>query len=667
MEKDENSKDDLGSPIDSPEEDDMSSQSEFENDLRSEPEMDSEEETSIQSSGGSQVSVLQQPPPPPPSPPGKKKGDKKKNQKDGDEEDEFGFRKVRSDKQTFNEKLISFALRTTRPFCRMLADRMPKLQDDILKSNLNLSPEGIIAVSLLFTYIAAPFVFFGAYELAALGFVLEAIFVPFAVALPLVIGISLPKVSASSRASAIENEIPFVVGYISVLAGGGISPFVTLKRLAKAEKIFPACSKEAKRVLLLIEVFGLDSISALERAAKNSPNKQWSDLLGGYTAVLRTGGDASTYLESKLRDVFTYREQKIKQGSEFVGMMAEAYIIVTVVMGVALYTLFATQNLMSSGVTSVNPTMILMFAGLCVPIISIVFIVVLGSSQVREPYSFDKPLYVLLACSPLAAIFYFLPLGLPVYMSLGIGLILTSTPAAIIQHDYVAKKSAVEAKLPNFLRDISEVRRTGLAPEKTIEQLADRDYGGLAPHVRKISTQLAWGVPIRQVLQDFSNEVQSWVTRVIAFLLLEVVDVGGGSPKMFIDLADFCEKNAQLDRQRRSEVRPYVIIPYIGAILMVATTAMMVYFVNASSLNPQSLGIAAGQTSFGAGAGLPTAQVAGQLATLLLTASFFQSWIMGFVAGKMGEGSVADGFKHATLLVVIGMITVVAAQVLFKL
>ena len=31
---------------------------------------------------------------------------------------------------------------------------------------------------------------------------------------------------------------------------------------------------------------------------------------------------------------------------------------------------------------------------------------------------------------------------------------------------------------------------------------------------------------------------------------------------------------------------------------------------------------------------------------------------MGFVAGKMGEGSAADGFKHATLLVIISIITV---------
>jgi archaeal flagellar protein FlaJ len=653
--------DDIASPLD----DILTSKNELD-DLSTSPEVsepNTEEKPVEVSSGSETVSVLKQTKP---------KRVKKRTKSHpsnwhDDDEDEFGLMREKRQKPTFTDKLIRFSLKSTRPFCSMLADRMPGLREDILRSNLNLSPEGIIALSLLFTYVSIPILLFGAVELALRGLVLFGIFLPFAAAIPLLLGISIPKVSASSRASAVENEAPFVIGYISVLAGGGISPFVTLKRLARAGDIFPACSREARRVLLSIEVFGMDAISALERSAKYSPNKVWSDLLGGYCAVLRTGGDASTYLESKLKDLFAYREQKIKAGSEFVGMMAEAYIIVTVVMGVALYTLFATQNLMSSGVTSVDPTMILLFSGLMVPVISLVFIIVLGSSQIKEPFSFDKPMYVLLACAPLAAVFYFLPLGLPSYEALGIGLMLTSTPAAIIQHNYTKKKKAVEAKLSNFLRDIAEVRRTGLAPEKTIEALADRNYGGLAPHVRKISTQLAWGVPIRQVLSDFMHEVKSWTTRVIAFLLLEVVDVGGGSPKMFIDLADFTEKNAQLDKQRRSEIRPYVIIPYIGAILMVATVAMMVYFVNSTSLDPSSLGLQAGQTSFGAGAGLPTAQVAGQLATLLLTASFFQSWIMGFVAGKMGEGSVSDGCKHATLLVAIGLVTVILSNVVFGL
>ena len=89
---------------------------------------------------------------------------------------------------------------------------------------------------------------------------------------------------------------------------------------------------------------------------------------------------------------------------------------------------------------------------------------------------------------------------------------------------------------------------------------------------------------MRIVLQNFGAAVKSWLTRAMAFLLLEVVDVGGGSTKMFTDLADFTEKNAQLQQERRSMVKPYIMIPYIGAIMVVATTAMMLYFVNPPGL-----------------------------------------------------------------------------------
>ena len=40
----------------------------------------------------------------------------------------------------------------------------------------------------------------------------------------------------------------------------------------------------------------------------------------------------------------------------------------------------------------------------------------------------------------------------------------------------------------------------------------------------------------------------------------------------------------------------------------------------------------------------------------------FESWFIGLVAGKMGEGNTAEGFKHALALVVIALVSVVIAQ-----
>ena len=50
----------------------------------------------------------------------------------------------------------------------------------------------------------------------------------------------------------------------------------------------------------------------------------------------------------------------------------------------------------------------------------------------------------------------------------------------------------------------------------------------------------------------------------------------------------------------------------------------------------------------------------------MLLAGFFQAWVMGFVAGKMGELTVADGFKHATAIIVISILTVYIAGIFIK-
>ena len=257
----------------------------------------------------------------------------------------------KSQKITLFDRLLRFSLKYTYKPSRILASRLPELRIDLQKSNMYISAEGIISITMLFVFISIPFVIVGAILLAKAGLGIAIIALPVAIVVPPVLMLNLPKISASSRASALENELPYVVGYITVLAGGGISPFVTIKRLSKADAIFPAAAKEARRILLDIEIFGMDSISALEKVTRTNPNKMFSDFIGGYVAVLKTGGDALSYLESKLKEIFSYSEAKVKRGSEFIGTMAEAYIIVTVVMGISLTILWSTQNLLG-GITT---------------------------------------------------------------------------------------------------------------------------------------------------------------------------------------------------------------------------------------------------------------------------------------------------------------------------
>jgi hypothetical protein len=107
-------------------------------------------------------------------------------------------------------------------------------------------------------------------------------------------------------------------------------------------------------------------------------------------------------------------------------------------------------------------------------------------------------------------------------------------------------------------------------------------------------------------------------------------------------MADFTRKVNEIESDKKSALRSYVFVVYMAAILLVMTTFMMVYFLS----TPIKF---AGQATTVPGITITPATVQS-----LLTASIFDGWVIGFVAGKMGGGTVADGFKHALALVIVG-------------
>jgi flagellar protein FlaJ len=111
-----------------------------------------------------------------------------------------------------------------------------------------------------------------------------------------------------------------------------------------------------------------------------------------------------------------------------------------------------------------------------------------------------------------------------------------------------------------------------------------------------------------------------------------------------------------LESEKRSSLRPYIFITYFSAIMIVVTTFIMVYFINVPVIPNLS-------------ASVPRPASAQSLSTVdtLLTIAVFESYVIGIVAGKMGEGSTADGFKHALILVVISVAAVFVTQQLFGL
>jgi archaeal flagellar protein FlaJ len=529
------------------------------------------------------------------------------------------------------------------------------------KGRVKIYPETYISLMFFTAMLTLPV------SVLALMMVILYRFLPLLILVPVplfvVIGfLVVPMSNASDRSSNLEREIPFAAAYISVMASGGIAPYSSFKRLSEVD-LMPAMRIEARDIMKDVEVFGVDPLSALEGAAKKNPLDIFKDFLGGYASTVIIGGDIGHYLERKAEDIFKARALRVKVAAERLGMLLETFIIVMVMMSLCFYILFAVQQIQGGTSAGSDLSMysgILMYTYLFTPMLSAMFIYLAHSMQPKTPMVEMRPYKVFGVCSVIAIIVFLLltnfmgavqlPLfstlqmwGVDLPIALTAALFITVAPAAIVQIRLSKTKNSMEQGVTTFLRDLTEVRKTGLSPEKCIESLSKRDYGAFTKELRKISSEISWGLPVKKVMMDFLQRTRSWMVQIVMFLLVETIDVGGGTIAMIESLARFNNLTQEVEKEKKMNVRPYVMMPYLASILLVATTVMMMSFT----------------TGFGATtSGITTTANAagGMMQTIFMTAVIFNSYLIGIVGGKISEETIAAGFKHAAILVVISLL-----------
>jgi len=476
-------------------------------------------------------------------------------------------------------------------------------------------------------------------------------FIPIIFLLPLpfyvMIGFLLvPMSRAGERASNLEREMPYAAAYISVMASGGIAPYTSFKRLAAVE-LMPAMKIEAREIIKDVEIFGIDPLTAIQNAAKRNPLDIFKDFLSGYSSTVIIGGDIGHFLERKAEDIFKARALRVKAAAERLGMLLETFIIVNVMMSLCFYIMFSVENIGVSGGGGGSTSNILLYTYVLSPMLSMMFIYLAHSMQPKTPITEMRPYKVFAVCGVIGILLFlflyvFGSFGLFSKMSvaLAIALFVATAPAAIVHNRLSTKKASTEQGINSFLRDLTEVRKTGLSPEKCIESLSHREYGIFSKELRKISSEISWGISLKKVIMDFIKRTRSWMTQIVMFLLVETIDVGGGTIAMIESLARFNNLTQEVEKEKKMATRPYILMPYFAALLLVATTSMMLSFTTGT------LGTA----------GTAPAKNMDWVRSIFTTSCIFHSYLIGIVAGKISEESIASGFKHAAILVIISVI-----------
>ncbi|HKX80828.1 MAG TPA: type II secretion system F family protein [Nitrososphaera sp.] len=467
----------------------------------------------------------------------------------------------------------------------------------------------------------------------------------------------------------IDRELPYVITLVTIMAASGITPFGSFAKLARY-KLLPFVMRESRNIIGQVHILGVDPLTAMEKRAEATASKQYRDLLLGYVSTVRNGGDIASFLQSKMKSIFEFEVAVARQSVAKIGGLVDAYMIMQVI---ALSMYVVVVALSSSAGTSSD----LLPASMSSPMFSYMLVfVILPAISIAILYALDKTL-----TSTLIGVKSFLKQGLIFSFGAIVAfVVLTATGvmgsildpvyafplflmAASALPAYKAMKAeknmrSMENELPSYLRDVAESRKAGLSPEKCIiyasERLRDPVFHRV---VKTFANQLEWGVPLRKIYTNLASTIKSWSALIHFRILIEAIDSGGGYTTSLEILAQSSESSYNTEQEKNSMLKPYVFIAFMVTALTSLTTLMI-----AQTFTDVNEGIFTGPEG-GAQAPVVAADqgplTSNQMFAIGIAA---QSWMTGFLVGKISSGSFGTGFKHGIILLAISMMATIMTQ-----
>ena len=222
------------------------------------------------------------------------------------------------------------------------------------------------------------------------------------------------------------------------------------------------------------------------------------------------------------------------------------------------------------------------------------------------------------------------------------GLVAVISPIAAVNYVDYRWQKGIDEHLPDLFRSIVQAQEVGMTLPQAINDASKRNYGPLTSELKNMTAQMSWGYSFEEALTAFGKRVGTVMMQRILPMIIEASHSGGHVEKVFDPLGKFIQTNIMLERERKTQTRPYIMIIYVALFVFLFTIILLfnTFFANAG-------GVALMSTP---------ATSPDEMKRIFLHMTLIQGFFGGLVAGKMGEGSVAAGLKHSLVMMLLGFV-----------
>ena len=277
----------------------------------------------------------------------------------------------------------------------------------------------------------------------------------------------------------------------------------------------------------------------------------------------------------------------------------------------------------------------------------------------------EDPVTVLFISIPVA-LFLLIGGSMSLVMSYGFGILLTTTmvddifvfalliaivPLAALDLKEALRVSSIEASLPNFFRDVAGMNDSGMTLPHAIHIVSEGEYGALTPHIRKLDTEMSWGVPFVEAIRRFGKVVNTPLAERSVDLIAHASSAGGDVSEVLRAAAHDAYEFFNLKSERRNGMMIYMIIIVMSFFVFLFVIGVLSStFLTTMAEAGEAVAKSGSSQMFMGGVDLFLYN------RLFSHSALIQGFFSGLAAGVMGEGRVLAGLKYSAIMVLIAWI-----------
>jgi flagellar protein FlaJ len=362
-----------------------------------------------------------------------------------------------------------------------------------------------------------------------------------------------------------------------------------------------------------------------------------------------------------------YRKYKPMKTKQLINLFVAVFIILFVV--IILYLLVVTFVNVALVMKMLKENIVIILV-IMVQLLIVMFILFKLLSFIQQSPKTEKPFFryhlewnlpkivTIMFSGVLASIFLMLLIltlvGILPYKrhvwDFGVLTILTALgPYCIYELVQLSKRKKIEAELPSFLNDLAESTRAGITLFNAIIIASRGRYGALTPEIKKMAQQLSWGISLREVLEMFSERVDTPLVKRFVSIVTEASRTGGNIG----DVITACARDATdvklLEHEQRTNMVMYLLVVYIafGVFLLTAIVLCASFLPEFAKVG----GIGKPGTQFY----VPKINV-DEYINLFYIGTLMQGFGGGIVAGLMIDRRFVTGLQHSLIMLIVGHI-----------